>query len=328
MALKLFVAFQCHYFLMRGMFMKKLMAGMMLTLLTFLLVTGCGQEEVARINLTSIQANTEKIVEQPVSRDPETIYFGFDRRLEIKEDVKMYVPFLRYLESQTGYKFKLHVTPKNRSIVEELGAGVVQIAAVGTVSYLQAHEKYGVELIVRGRCANDGLYQSLIITRPSSDIYNLADLPGHSFAFGARNSTQGNLIARIMLAEAGISLEQFSRYDYLTSHAEVANAVMSGEFDAGAIQDTLGRFLAGRGLVRIVAQSKYYPSSGIAVNPNIQPEVIKKIRDALLAFDPQGKERDKLYNWDQSEMPNGFMPTSNEEYSELRRWAEQFGLLK
>lgn len=325
MVLKLLYSFNAISYLLRGMPMKRLMA---CVLLISLLAAGCQRKEVTRISLTATSNNTEKMVEQLVAQDPETIYFGFDRRLEIKEDVKMYVPFLRYLERKTGYKFKLHVTPKNKSIVEELGTGVVQIAAVGTVSYLQAHEKYGVELIVRGSCANDGLYQSLIITRPSSDIYSLDDLPGHSFAFGARNSTQGNLIARIMLAEAGISPEQFSRYDYMASHAEVANAVMSGEFDAGAIQDTLGRFLAGRGLIRIVAQSKYYPSSGIAVNANIQPEIVKKIREALLAFDPQGKDRQELYNWDQSEMPNGFMPTRDEEYNELRRWAAQFGLLK
>ncbi|KKM11100.1 phosphate/phosphite/phosphonate ABC transporter substrate-binding protein [Clostridiales bacterium PH28_bin88] len=303
--------------------MRKVIVLTIIILLLFL--GGCNSQDVIRVDLS--KTSSEVMVDRPNPPRQGVYYFGFDRRLEIKEDVKMYVPFLRYLEKKTGYQFKLHITPRNKSIVDELGNGVVQFAAVGTVSYLQAQEKYGVKSLVRGLGENDGLYQAVIITRLDSDIKGINDLRGRSFAFGSRNSTQGHLIPRIMLAEAGIGQDSLSRYEFTGSHAEVANAVMSGQFDAGGLQDTLARALASRGLVRIVAKSKFYPSSGISVHPDVDPEVVAAVKKALIEFDPNGQDREGLYHWDQSEMPNGFMESREEDYQELKRWAEIFYLL-
>lgn len=256
------------------------------------------------------------------------LYFGFDRRLDPSEDVRMYAPFLRYLERETGYRFKLRVTPRNGSVVEDLGTGVVQFAAIGTMSYLEAHKRYGVRALVRGVTdQKKGEYQALIITAPQSKIRSLKDLKGRSFAFGAKTSTQGHLIPRIMLKEAGFDLKDLSSYEYTGSHFETANAVMSGRFDAGGIQDTLGRELATRGLVRVIAASDYFPSSTISVAPGVPPEVVARVKKALLEFDPQGKDKEGLYHWEQSEMPFGFVEATDRSFAGVRQWAEELNLL-
>lgn len=261
-------------------------------------------------------------------REPGVVYFGFDRRLDQSEDVRMYAPLLRYLERETGYKFKLRVTEKTGSVVEDLGTGETQFAAIGTMSYLEANKHYGVQALVRGRTEQRrGEYQALIITRPESNIRRLRDLKGKSFAFGARTSTQGHLIPRIMLKETGLDLKDLSAFEYTGSHFEVANAVMSGRYDAGGIQDTLGRDLARRGLVRIVATSDYFPSSTISAAPNLDSEVVSRVKNALLAFDPQGKDKEGLYHWEQSEMPYGFAEVTERSFDQVRRWAEELGLL-
>jgi len=256
-------------------------------------------------------------------------YFGFDRRLEPREDVKMYLPFLRYLERATGYRFALHITPKNGSIVEELGQGKVHFAAIGTLSYLEAHDRYGVRVLVKGLTEEKkGTYRGMIITRPDSPLHSLQDLKGKTFAFGARNSTQGHLIPRILLFEAGIRLSDLAAFEYTGSHFETANAVISGRCDAGGIQDTLARELAKKGLVRILATSPCFPSSTISVSPQVDPQVIEKVTQALLAFDPLGKDKEGLYHWDLSEMPAGFTTATDEDYAEARHWALQLGLLE
>lgn len=261
-------------------------------------------------------------------REPGVIYFGFDRRLDPSEDVRMYAPFLRYLERQTGYRFKLYVTEKNGSVVEDLGTARIQFAAIGTMSYLEANKRYGVQALVRGRTdQRKGEYRALIITRPDSSIRHLSDLKGKSFAFGARTSTQGHLIPRIMLKEMGLDIKDLSAFEYMGSHFEVANAVMSGRYDAGGIQDTLGRDLARRGLVRIVATSDYFPSSTISAAPNLAPEIVARVRNALLAFDPRDKDKEGLYHWEQSEMPFGFVEATEQSFDKVRSWAEELGLL-
>ncbi|MCL4425763.1 MAG: phosphate/phosphite/phosphonate ABC transporter substrate-binding protein [Firmicutes bacterium] len=261
--------------------------------------------------------------------DKDVFYFGFDRRLEPREDVKMYLSFLRYLERSTGYHFALHITPKNASIVEELGQGKVQFAAIGTLSYLEAHDRYGVRVLVKGLTEEKkGTYRGMIITQPNSPLRSLPDLKGKTFAFGARNSTQGHLIPRILLFEAGIRLSDLAAFEYTGSHFEAANAVISGRYDAGGIQDTLARELAKKGLVRILATSPCFPSSTISANAQVDPQVIEKVRQALLAFDPLGKDQEGLYHWEQSEMPAGFTTATDEDYAEARHWALRLGLLE
>ena len=265
---------------------------------------------------------------RPVSYPAGALVFGFDRRLELKEDVKMYLSFLRYLEKKTGQRFLLRISPKDRGIVDELGGGAVHLAAIGTGSYLEAREKYGVRMLVRGLNAQgQGEYRSLVITRPGSPVQSLADLKGRTFAFGAPTSTQGYLIPRIILAEAGVDLKDLRSYDHTYSHAETANAVISGRFDAGGVQDTLGQSLAARGLVKVIATSRYYPSSGIAVNKDVSPAVVAAVRQALLEFDPQGRDKDDLYHWELSEMPLGFAAAQESDYADLATWARRFGLL-
>ena len=253
---------------------------------------------------------------------------GFDRRLEPKEDVRMYAPLLTYLENATGRAFRLHVTPRDGNVVDEIGAGQVDFAIVGTLSYLQARERWGARALVRGLNAEgEPTYRAAIVARPDTPVQSLADLRDCSFVFGAPNSTQGNLIPRMMLAEEGIALTDLRGYEYTRSHAATASAVVNGRYDAGGMQDTLALTLQSRGLVRIVALSPPYPSSGVMVSPQVPEDVADLVRKALLDFDPMGRGAPSLYHWDRSEMPRGFAPAQDEDYAVLRQWAASFGLL-
>lgn len=260
---------------------------------------------------------------------PGTYTFGFDRRLEPKEDVRIYARLLAYLNRATGYRFALSVTPREGSLVDAIGAGTVDFAAVGTLTYLQAHERFGATMLVRGiNAEGENVYRAAIVTRVDSSIASIADLAGRSMAFGARTSTQGYLIPRLMLEQAGIELSGLKDYEFTGSHAEAANAVISGRAEAGGMQDTLAAALASRGLLRVVAWSAPYPSSGILAAAHVPPEVAEAVQTALLGFDPTGADSAELYRWDRTEMPNGFSVTDDADYAELRPWAEKYGLLE
>ena len=291
-----------------------------------LLLAGCAAEPSINVSLSENLLNGT--VRAPVQPDDGAVTVGFDRRLEPKEDVRMYAPLLAYLGRATGRAFRLHVTPRDGSVVDEIGAGRVDFAIVGTLSYLQARERLGGRALVRGLNAEgEPTYRAAIITRPDSVIRALSDLRGHSFAFGAPNSTQGNLIPRMMLAGEEINLPDLRGYEYTNSHAATASAVVNGRDDAGGMQDTLALALQSRGLVRIVALSPPYPSSGVMVSATVPEDVAELVRKALLAFDPTGRDASGLYHWDRSEMPRGFAPAQDEDYEVLRQWASSLGLL-
>ncbi len=254
--------------------------------------------------------------------------FGFDQRLEPKEDVRMNASLLNLLTERTGLTFRLHSTPEQDSVVDELCGGEIDFAIVGTVSYLQANDRCGVRMLVRGvNDQGEDTYRAAIVTRNDAAFDGEEELRGLSFAFGSPNSTQGHLIPRLMLEEAGIALDDLRTYTFTSSHAETARAVTNGSFDAGGLQDTLAFELAGYGLVRILALSDPYPSSGIVAGPAVPEETVEIVRSALLGIDPVGDDSGLLYHWERSEMPRGFVPATDSDYDALRRIAREVGLL-
>lgn len=305
---------------------KTLIFSLIILLVTML--AGCSSQGESAKDVDFVNRSYAETRAMP-NDTSDVIYFGFDKRLETKEDVKMYDPLINYLEKKTGYQFKVHVTPVNSSVVEELGQGKIQMAAIGTLGYLQASENFGAIITVKGLNIEDkDRYRAAIVTRPNSTIKTISDIRGGSFAFGDPASTQGHLIPRIMLSQKGIEISSLKYYQNFASHSEVANAVMSGRFEAGGMQDTLAKSLEAAGLLKILAVSEEYPSSGIAFAKDVDKEVIHRITQALVEFDPEGEDKTSLYHWERSEMPHGFTYANDDDYDELRTWASKFGLLK
>lgn len=297
--------------------------------LFYLLFSSFGSRpEYEQLDLQDTISPEELRAMQKTEQTKGVFIFGFDMRRSIEEDLRQYVPFLKYLEDATGYKFKLRFTPEDARIADDLGAGILHFAAIGADTYIMANQMYGVIPLVRGLNKNDKAeYQSVLITKVDSPIQEIKDVKGKTFAFASRTSTQGHLIPRIILAQHGVTLDNLAAYDWTGSHQMCANAVASGRFDAGGMQDVLGRELAKAGIIRIFHTSKFYPSSGIVANKQVSPEIRDKVKKALLDFEPKGRHAQGLYNWDKTEMPNGFIEAQDGDYAELREWSQKLGLL-
>ena len=279
------------------------------------------------IRLDDNLAQGEVIWSRPTELAPRFVV-GFDRRLEPQEDVKIYAPLLIYLERETGYHFDLHITPRNSTLAEEISKGTVDFAIAGVLSYLQAHEQSGARVLVRGvNRRGQSVYRAAIVTRADSPISSLDDLRGRTFAFGAASSTQGYLIPRLLLNEAGLSLSDIGPYEFTGSHIATSDAVISGRADAGGLQDTLASELTNQGLLKVIAWSDFYPSSGVTAGGHVPEDAVASVQSALLAFDPNTVTELELYHWDRTEMPGGFSLANDELYAGLRQLAEQYGLI-
>lgn len=296
------------------------------SLLTLLGLSACGPQPDFTIRLTEDLA--QEAVWVPIDSQSGAWRIGFDSRLEPKDDVRQAASLAMWLQNQTGLSFQIYLPATDGNIVDDLCAGRVDFAIVGTVSYLQASDQCGAHILVRGRNLDgQATYRAAIVVAPDSPLQSLNDVRGHTFAFGAVNSTQGNLIPRMMFQQAGLTLEDFKAYTYTGSHVATANAVTSGRYDAGALQDTLALNLAQRGLVRILALSEPFPSSGIVGGPDVPQTTIELVRQALLQLDPV-RDAASLYQWDRTEMPLGFVAAQDSEYDQLRQIAHSIGILE
>lgn len=299
-----------------------------LSILLMYLVMSCDSDSSKTVVDLDDLVSDKVLLSEP-KPEQDILYFGFDLRASPQEDSRQYQPFLRYLEKSTGYKFKLRFTSKNSSIIDELGAGKVHFAAVGAVSYIQGHEKHGINSLVLGLNAMDkAKYQSMIVVSPTSKVKKLTDLKNKRFAFGSISSTQGHLIPRILLQEQGINLGDLAAYKYTGSHQVCAEAVISSKYDACGMQDTMALSMQKQGLLKVIHSSRYYPSSGIAANQDLSSIIISNVKKALLTFDPNGEDKAGLFHWSKTEMPNGFVESKKEDYSELRKWLIEFNLLE
>jgi phosphonate transport system substrate-binding protein len=307
----------------------RLKFSLIILVLFFLIFPGCTKEETPK--KVSLYKRAGSVSNEPEQPQPNTLLFGFDPRLGPKEEIMIYTPFLKYLEKATGRRFRIKFTARYEDTIENLGKGITHFAAVGTLSYVIGKDKYGskIKYLVSGvNKEGDPRYHAMIFTRPDSEIQNIKDLKGKCFAFGSKMSTQGHIIPRKMLEDAGITLEDLGNYIYTGSHINAVKAVLNGECDAGGIQDVLAKRLVSEGKIKIIKISEPYPSSVIAYNSHLDSRTVELVKSTLLAFEPVGKHKHMLYDWDKTEMSLGFTRIDELELQKVRNLAKKYGLLE
>jgi len=301
---------------------------LILVFFLFLVTPGCVKNETPKkVSLSKKTAEGVGEVDYPLQ---DTLWFGFDLRLDPKEDFRTYIPLLKYLESSTNRRFRIKFSEKyEEDTFEDLGKGVTNIAIIGSLGYIIGEAKYGIKYLVSGvNKEGDATYRSVIFTDPNSSLQTLKDLKSKCFAFGAKMSTQGHLIPRKMLEDEGITLDDLGRHIYTGSNLDTVKSVLNGECDAGSIQDALAKKLENEGKIKILKTSEPYPGLLVAYNKSLDSKTVDTVRAALLAFEPMGKHKNKLIDWDKTEMPMGFTKIDDLQLDEVRALAIQYGLLK
>ena len=295
-------------------------------ILLLVFMTGCTEQETPRKVSLSARAGDKAL--ETRSLLPNTLWFGFDLRLGPRDEVMIYTPFLRYLTDITGRHFRIRFTERYEDTVENLGTGVTHFGALGTLSYVIGARKYGIRYLVSGvNAEGDPRDRAAIIVRADSGISSVKDLAGRCFAFGATMSAQGHLIPRYMLEQDGITLERLKRFIYAGSHMNAVSEVMNGRCDAAGVQEVIAGRLASEGKISIIKISPPYPSSVIACSPSLDPKIVSELKSALLAFDPAGRHRKMLVDWDRTAMPLGFTVIDEAEFEKVRKLAEKYGML-
>src|SRR3954467_13536154 len=144
-------------------------------------------------------------------------------------------PLVAYLEKKTGAKVELTVPLNYAAVVEAFGADKVDIAYFGGFTYVQSHKRFGAQPLVQRE--RDQAFHSLFLTQADSSIAALADLKGHTFAFGDVNSTSGHLMPEYFMRQAGVDAGVIAKALYTGGHDATALAVANKKVDAGALDE-------------------------------------------------------------------------------------------
>lgn len=261
---------------------------------------------------------TLNIVDDIAAPDKEVIFFGVIPRDNPRIAYEKYQPIIDYLSESTPYEFELSVKKTYDDIVHALGNGEIDLAFLGPLTYLIAHKEYGAVSMLRSITdKKESHYRSVIITKNDHSVKSLADIRGKKFAFASMESTAGNLIPRLVLAEEGIHLKELKSYRNFNSHDSVIKWVLKGTYDAGAVRESVAEKYMPLGL-KVLSTSGPIPTGPVVVGPKTPYTVAETVKHNLLNLNKTEYGREVLKKAD-PEIKGGFIEASDFDYEHIRQ---------
>ena len=250
-------------------------------------------------------------------KDDSVIYFGVIPRDNPRITYEKYQPLIDYLTETTGHRFELKLKKSYEETVVSLGNGETDVAILDPLTYLEAHARYGAVCILKSvNSRGEPFYYSMIITKKDKPLKSLSELKGKSFAFSAVKSTAGNLIPRYLLAEAGIHLKDLGMYKNFDYHETVVKRVLSGEFDAGAVRDSVANKYMPLG-IKVIKRSSPIPTGPVVIGPRTSFVTGEMIKSALININKTERGQQVLKKLD-PEFWGGFIEARDSDYQGIR----------
>jgi len=237
-------------------------------------------------------------------------------------------PLVKYLEKETSSRIELVVPTNYAAVVEAIANDTVDIAYLGGFTFVQASRRAGViPLVQRERDQN---FHSVFITQPRSGINTLADLKGHSFAFGDVNSTSGHLMPAYYMRAANVDQGLIAKALYSGGHDATALAVANGKVDAGAMDELVFGNMMKSGKITPEQVRVFYTTPAFfdyvwAARKGLDPKLSASFADALLKLDASNPEHKVLLDLLNA---TKYLRADDSNYDKLRQAARDEGLLK
>jgi phosphonate transport system substrate-binding protein len=237
-------------------------------------------------------------------------------------------PLVEYLEKEIGAKVELTVPTNYAAVVEAIANDQVDIAYLGGFTYVQASKRAGVvPLVQRERDQN---FHSFFITHSDTRINSLADLKGHTFAFGDVNSTSGHLMPEYFMRQANVDPDVITKAIYTGGHDATALAVANKKVDAGALDETVYQKMVTDGRLNVADVRVFYTTPPFydyiwVSRRGLDSEVADSFTTAFLklaADDPAQKKILDLL------VATKYIKAEDSSYDKLRQAATDAGLLK
>lgn len=241
------------------------------------------------------------------------------------EMFKKFGPLAEYLGRCLKMRVDLKVAVDFQGAIKDIGQGATQFCFMTPSTYIEAHKKHSVEVLVKALREGKPFQHSVIVARGDSAIQSMEDIKGRSFAFGDPHSTSSHIVPRGMLLDAGIDIKDLQYYNYLGHHDDVARAILNGDFDAGAVMESTAYKFKDMGL-KFVKFSDDIPEFNICVSPNLDRKIVMELRNALTALSDNTAEGATILKSINSTY-TGFVEASDDEYNPIRVMMSRLGLI-
>ena len=195
--------------------------------------------------------------------------------------VEQFTPFSQYLSKEIGKKVEFVPCADYAKVVEGLKNGTIDMAHLGPVTYVQAHDGFGGEALVKGIEKGKFEYSSVIFVRGDSPIKSVKELKGKKVAFGDKDSMSSNCGPKYFMFNNGVKVEDLAEAKNFTSQDEVVSQVVNKDYDAGTVKDSIFEKNKDKNLKEIGRQTNI-PTFSMTVRPGLDAKVKEDLKKAML----------------------------------------------
>lgn len=198
-----------------------------------------------------------------------------------------YAPVFNGITEHYGIHFDIRAGASYAAVVEGMCNDQADIAWYGAVTFGQANDLCGVDLLAVDVKKGDASYYSGIFVAKDSGIEKISDLKGKSVAFGSPNSTSSfNFPVAMLIAGDVDPVKDLSKVIIAGSHSASLAALAEGKVDAAAASyNSFGKSVK-KGAIdpakfKPLAKSQPIPNPPLAMNKGLSDALKANIRKAF-----------------------------------------------
>ena len=238
--------------------------------------------------------------------------------------------FAAELAKKVGIPIKVYMPTDYLGVVEALRNRTADMAFVHPAGYVFANREAKAQIVAVDVWHGKTSYTSRFYVRKDSGISSLEGLRGKTIAFVDPGSTSGYVYPMVTLIKKGLVTNRdpktfFKEAMFAGTHEAALLALLNGSVDAVASFDLAPQqYLKEKEKVeRIshVAETEPIPEAGMCVREGLDPSLVKKITESLMAFNaPEYRPVLKdFYGID------GFAPATDSDYNPVREAIDLLG---
>ena len=227
------------------------------------------------------------------------------------------------LGKKLGLSIKIYMPTDYVGVVEALRNKTADIAFVHPAGYVLANREAKAQIVAVDVWHGKTSYTSRIFVRKDSGFKSVEELRGKTIAFADPASTSGYVYPMVLLMKKGLVKNRdpktfFKEAMFAGTHEAALLALLNGSVDAVASFDLAPeQYLKDKQRVdklTYIAETDPIPEAGMVVREGLDPALVKKLQDALMAFNaPQYRPILKdFYGID------GFAPAKDSDYDSVR----------
>ncbi len=261
--------------------------------------------------------------------NPSTLVFSYTPVEDPAVYENVFTEFMAYLAKKTGKRVKWYGAESYAAQVEAMRSGRLHVAGISTGPTVFGVNLAGyVPVAIMGKADGRFGYKLQLITHKSTNIKAVKDLKGRKIAHVTPSSNSGNQAPRALFKSMGITPDKDYKVTYSGKHDNSIMGVANKDYDAAPVASSVLDRMINKGQlkrsdVRIIWESKAFPTTSYGYVYNLHPDLQKKIREAFLTFDWTGTALKKEFG----KQSDRFIPiTFKDHWRDVRTIQEQNGV--